>query len=69
MNGTTDRTADGSGAVRCGRRRRRAGVALAFVLAAALSGTLAACGKRGPVEPPPGSKETFPRTYPDPSTY
>ncbi len=65
MNGTHT----GTGRHGTGRRRAAAMAALGLVLALALAGTLAACGKRGPVEPPPGSKDTFPRTYPDPSTY
>lgn len=39
-------------------------VALALFLALALAGSLAACGKKGPPEPPPGEKSTYPRTYP-----
>jgi predicted small lipoprotein YifL len=32
--------------------------------------TLAACGKKGDPEPPPGAKDiTYPRPYPDPKTY
>jgi predicted small lipoprotein YifL len=42
---------------------------LALVLAAALMGTLSACGKRGAPEPPPGQKNEYPRNYPNPSTY
>lgn len=41
----------------------------ALMLALALAGGLAACGKRGDPEPPPGKKDEFPRTYPDPTTY
>lgn len=38
-----------------------------LVLAAMLGVTafdLAACGKRGPLEPPAGKPSTYPRTYP-----
>ena len=39
------------------------GVAFALV-ALALALPLAACGKKGAPEPPPGVPNTYPRTYP-----
>jgi predicted small lipoprotein YifL len=30
--------------------------------------SLAACGKKGPPELPPGKTDKFPRQYPDPSS-
>lgn len=36
---------------------------LALVLAGLLA-PLAACGRRGPLEPPQGQQPTYPRTYP-----
>jgi predicted small lipoprotein YifL len=41
-------------------------VLLAAVLA--LTFGLSACGKKGDPEPPDGTKDEFPRQYPDPST-
>jgi hypothetical protein len=38
-------------------------IAAAF-LAFAIAGTLASCGKKEPLKPPPGS--TYPRQYPPP---
>lgn len=35
-----------------------------LLLGAILAGPLAACGKVGAPEPPPGTKNTYPRTYP-----
>jgi predicted small lipoprotein YifL len=35
---------------------------------AALALSLAACGKKGAPEPPPGKSDNFPRQYPDPSS-
>ncbi len=37
-------------------------IALALLLSLLLP--LAACGKKGPLEPPPGEPNTYPRTYP-----
>jgi len=37
---------------------------LAFALLLLLALPLAACGKKGAPEPPPGEKNTYPRTYP-----
>jgi predicted small lipoprotein YifL len=37
-------------------------IALALLLALLLP--LAACGKKGPLEPPPGEQSTYPRIYP-----
>ena len=48
--------------------QRLSHAALALALAAALMGTLAACGKRGTPGPPPGQKNEYPRNYPDPLT-
>lgn len=44
-------------------------VAFALVIALGVSGALSACGKKGDLEPPPGEKSQFPKTYPDPKTY
>ena len=41
----------------------------AELVAFALVAALAACGKSGPPEPPPGGKDTLKQTYPAPSTY
>jgi hypothetical protein len=43
-------------------RRRRAGLALALLLAAALP--LLACGKKAEPGPPPGEPLAYPRAYP-----
>jgi hypothetical protein len=43
-------------------RRRRAGIALALLLAASLP--LCACGKKAEPSPPPGEPVTYPRAYP-----
>jgi hypothetical protein len=43
-------------------RRRRAGIALALLLAASLP--LFACGKKAEPGPPPGAVVTYPRIYP-----
>ncbi|WP_232314853.1 LPS translocon maturation chaperone LptM [Oceanibaculum pacificum] len=29
-----------------------------------LAGAVSACGKKGPLEPPPEKENTYPRTYP-----
>ncbi len=47
---------------------RPAALALALALLLALAPALAACGKRGPPEPPEGDN-TYPAIYPAPSTY
>lgn len=44
-------------------RRRRSLFALALMLAG-LMAPLAACGRRGPPEPPPGQVPVYQRTYP-----
>ena len=31
-------------------------------------GALSGCGKKGPLEPPDGKPDKYPRQYPDPST-
>ena len=41
-------------------------ILLAFVLA--LAAPLAACGRKGPPEPPPGADEKYPRAYPSGAT-
>ena len=52
------------------RRRQRALVMLAAMILLAVGLPLAACGKKGDPEPPPGAKETvYPRPYPDPKSY
>lgn len=45
-----------------GERRRR-GIGL-IVLAAMVALALAACGRRNAPMPPPGTPNTYPRTYP-----
>jgi predicted small lipoprotein YifL len=47
-----------------GLRRR---VALAGAIAMLLA-PLAACGKKGEPDPPPGQKNTFPKSYPPPGS-
>ena len=37
---------------------------LALFLAASIAAPLAACGKRGRLEPPPGTQSDYPRKYP-----
>ena len=37
-----------------------------FVLAIALAGSLAACGKKAPLDPPPGEPDNYGHQYPDP---
>ena len=39
---------------------------LALCLFAALGASLAACGRKGPPEPPPGTEDQYPRKYPAP---
>jgi len=41
--------------------------ALLMIVAIGLSTSLAACGKRGNLEPPPGEPDEFGHQYPDPS--
>ncbi len=41
---------------------------LLWIMIAALALSLAACGKKGPPEPPEGKTDQFPRQYPDPSS-
>jgi predicted small lipoprotein YifL len=40
----------------------RAGAVMAAILLALV--LLGSCGKKGPLEVPPGATNTFPRTYP-----
>lgn len=44
--------------------RRMRALAMALVVVFALSAVLGACGKKGSLDPPPGKKSDFPRTYP-----
>ena len=44
--------------------RRLWHAALVLLLVFALAAPLAACGKRGKLEPPPGEKSDYPRNYP-----
>jgi predicted small lipoprotein YifL len=37
---------------------------LILLLVCALAAPLAACGKKGKLEPPPGEESQFPRQYP-----
>ncbi len=37
---------------------------LLVMLALALAASIPACGKKSDLEPPPGEKSEFPRTYP-----
>jgi predicted small lipoprotein YifL len=37
---------------------------LVILLAGIAAAPLAACGKRGPPDPPPGEPNTYPRSYP-----
>jgi predicted small lipoprotein YifL len=39
-----------------------------FALVAALAAPLAACGRKGPPEPPPGADVNYPRGYPSGAT-
>ncbi len=53
-------------------RRRMARMLVTALVAAGLSVSVSACGKKGPPEPPPdktGKKSDFPRPYPDPKSY
>jgi predicted small lipoprotein YifL len=43
-------------------------IVLVLMLAVALP-LLAACGKRAPPDPPPGEKNVYPKTYPNPNEY
>ncbi len=45
-------------------RRRMRALAIALVAVLALSVVLGACGKKGSLDPPPGKKSDFPRSYP-----
>jgi predicted small lipoprotein YifL len=38
-----------------------------LLLALGLAGSLAACGKKAPLEPPPNEPDDFGHQYPDPS--
>lgn len=39
-------------------------IVISLLLAIAVVGPLASCGKRGNLEPPPGEPSDFPRKYP-----
>jgi Prokaryotic lipoprotein-attachment site len=52
---------------RAATRGRPYGAVLAFMIVA-LALSLAACGKKGPPEPPDPQNDKFPRQYPDPSS-
>jgi predicted small lipoprotein YifL len=43
---------------------RLANLFLAVVLVLALALPLTACGKRGPLQPPPGEESHYPQKYP-----
>ena len=45
-------------------RRRLRALAMALVAVFVLGAVLGACGKKGSLDPPPGKKSEFPRTYP-----
>ncbi|NQV57028.1 MAG: hypothetical protein HQ503_14305 [Rhodospirillales bacterium] len=45
-------------------RRRIFTFTLIVALALGLVGSLAACGKKASLDPPPGEGGTYPRTYP-----
>jgi predicted small lipoprotein YifL len=52
------------------RRGRWTALVLAAVMAMTTALPLAACGKKGDPEPPPGAKDqVYPRPYPDPKSY
>jgi predicted small lipoprotein YifL len=42
--------------------------ASAWLVIVGLALSVAACGKKGPPEPPEGKTDQFPRQYPDPSS-
>jgi len=48
-------------------RRRFAGMLVFTLLFGSSVLTLAACGKRGDLEPPPGEPDDFGHQYPDPT--
>jgi hypothetical protein len=50
-------------AARTGALRSRRGLAAALVVLA-IGLPLAACGKKGAPQPPPGEPDTYPRVYP-----
>ena len=54
-----------------GRRARKwPALVLAALMVLVAGLPLAACGKKGDPEPPPGAKDTvYPRPYPDPKSY
>ena len=48
-------------------RRRFAGLAILMLLFGGSAFTLAGCGKKGDIEPPPGEPDDFGHQYPDPT--
>jgi predicted small lipoprotein YifL len=48
-------------------RRRFAGLLVLTLLLGGGACTLAACGKKGDLEPPPGEPDDFGHQYPDPT--
>jgi predicted small lipoprotein YifL len=66
MTGCIDRTPSPLRGEDCGKgigRRAILAIAAALVLL-----PLAACGKKGPLEPPPGATNVYPRVYPSGAT-
>jgi len=52
-----------------GVKVNRRSVALVGLLAGLLAlSALSGCGKKGPLEPPDGKPDKYPKQYPDPST-
>ncbi len=54
--------------LRSRRSRRLEGRAIvALLLVVTIAFSLAACGKRAAPDPPPGEKNVYPKTYPNPN--